>query len=119
MPLRECLDPATKRWLLRHVDAVFGFPSIVRFSWATARKLLKAKAYGVTWHDSLDDADDEEAAGDRFKVDARTRRLDHFVSAAPNGAGGDELRSRADSQGERRHYFQQRHLRLTHSFASP
>ena len=113
-----CSDPATKRWLLRHVDAVFGFPSIVRFSWATARKLLQAKAYRVTWHDSLDDADDDEAAGDRFKVDARTRRLDDFVSAASSGAGGDQLRSRTDSVGDRRQYFQQRHLRITHSFAS-
>lgn len=28
-------DPDTKLWLTKHLDPVFGFPTIVRFSWST------------------------------------------------------------------------------------
>ena len=33
-------DPDTKAWLLAHSDPVFGFPRLVRFSWATTKRLL-------------------------------------------------------------------------------
>lgn len=44
-------DPRTKKWLLNHVDNVFGFPSFVRFSWGTAKRLLEEqKAIDVSWY---------------------------------------------------------------------
>lgn len=43
-------DPRTKQWLLAHVSAIFGFPSFVRFSWGTAKRLLdEQKAAEVLW----------------------------------------------------------------------
>ena len=50
-------DPSTKKWLKDSFDPNFGFPSIVRFSWSTARKMLqddsqKDKAY---WYDIADE----------------------------------------------------------------
>ena len=49
-------DPATKEWLTKHVDSVFGFPSLVRFSWATVNRLLEdCGASACTW-----DCDDDE-----------------------------------------------------------
>jgi ribonuclease H2 subunit A len=42
-------DPATKAWLESHIDRVFGFPSLVRFSWATCNPLLNAHAVKVHW----------------------------------------------------------------------
>lgn len=33
-------DERTTKWLRENADAVFGFPSVVRFSWKTARQLL-------------------------------------------------------------------------------
>jgi ribonuclease H2 subunit A len=39
-------DPATKSWLVKHMDYVFGFPSAVRFSWATAKTLMESKEAG-------------------------------------------------------------------------
>lgn len=45
-------DPATKSWLQRNGDRVFGFPSIVRFSWQTTKTLLDSKAFvPVLWGD--------------------------------------------------------------------
>jgi hypothetical protein len=31
-------DPVTQAWLAAHCDPVFGFPSVVRFSWETANR---------------------------------------------------------------------------------
>eukprot|EP01138_Halocafeteria_seosinensis_P011092 gb/GECG01011329.1/.p1 GENE.gb/GECG01011329.1/~~gb/GECG01011329.1/.p1 ORF type:complete len:291 (+),score=49.44 gb/GECG01011329.1/:1-873(+) len=42
-------DPSTKEWLRQNVDAVFGFPSIVRFSWSTSRDLLADQAAACEW----------------------------------------------------------------------
>jgi hypothetical protein len=46
-------DERTKSWLLAHMDKIFGFPSIVRFSWSTCSKLLKEKAVAVDWYSVL------------------------------------------------------------------
>lgn len=51
-------DPATKKWLTENIDPVFGFPSIVRFSWSTAEHIVKKECVRVDW---LDD-DDEESS---------------------------------------------------------
>lgn len=37
-------DPGTQRFLAAHLDPVFGYPSIVRFSWQTAKKIIEARA---------------------------------------------------------------------------
>ncbi|KAK9916785.1 hypothetical protein WJX75_006984 [Coccomyxa subellipsoidea] len=42
-------DPDTKLWLQQHIDPVFGFPSIVRFSWSTSAKILETAAVPVQW----------------------------------------------------------------------
>ncbi|KZV90549.1 ribonuclease H-like protein [Exidia glandulosa HHB12029] len=44
-------DPKTKVWLSSAVDKTFGFPSIVRFSWATAKLELERSAHQVKWTD--------------------------------------------------------------------
>ena len=101
-------DPATKRWLLRHVDPVFGFPSIVRFSWATTRKLLHEKAYAVKWRDSLDE---DQTAGERNGVDASTQRLDTFMRAADDAdTVGEDAYPQRGHVITRFRFFQQHHL---------
>ncbi|RKP22464.1 Rnaseh2a protein, partial [Syncephalis pseudoplumigaleata] len=42
-------DPNTVSWLRNNVDPVFGFPGIVRFSWATCSRLLDETASSVVW----------------------------------------------------------------------
>jgi len=53
-------DPETKKFLRANIDPVFGFPNVVRNSWATAETLLKEKAVKVTW-DSGDNEDESPA----------------------------------------------------------
>lgn len=53
-------DPATKAWLEKNMDPLFGFPSLVRFSWSTCETILDNKGVKVTWEC---DADEEEGAG--------------------------------------------------------
>lgn len=36
-----CIDPVTKAWLEDHKHPVFGFPSLVRFSWGTCTSHIK------------------------------------------------------------------------------
>ena len=43
------LDPDTKKFLREHIDPVFGFPQLVRFSWSTAEKLLEEHAAAIEW----------------------------------------------------------------------
>ncbi|KDD72349.1 hypothetical protein H632_c3476p0, partial [Helicosporidium sp. ATCC 50920] len=51
-------DPYTKKWLESSVDPVFGFPSIVRFSWATCTPLLAAaNAVEVAWEVDAEEGD--------------------------------------------------------------
>ena len=51
------IDPVTKEWLASNKDPVFGFPSVVRFSWSTAANIL-SDAVPVKWlvqyHASID-----------------------------------------------------------------
>lgn len=57
-------DPATKSWLAGNVDPIFGFPTLVRFSWSTAEKILDEKAAQVEWEES----DEEDSAVAPVKI---------------------------------------------------
>ncbi|MFS7907920.1 putative ribonuclease H [Helianthus anomalus] len=47
--------PSTKGWLEHHKHSVFGFPSLVRFSWGTCESYFKG-GVEVLWE--ADEADD-------------------------------------------------------------
>ena len=40
-------DPTTLKWLANNVDRIFGFPSIIRFSWSTSANFLEKNAVSV------------------------------------------------------------------------
>lgn len=46
-------DKITKGWLTDHMDPVFGFPSIVRFSWKTSYSKLSDAGCKAEWHDQV------------------------------------------------------------------
>lgn len=45
-------DPLTKAWMEKNCDPVFGFPTLVRFSWGTTRLLMEKEAVKVDWYGS-------------------------------------------------------------------
>lgn len=47
------LDPNTKKFLTGAVDPVFGYPSLIRFSWKTADVILERRCVKVRWYESL------------------------------------------------------------------
>lgn len=47
--LKNMIDPVTKEWLASNTDPVFGFPSVVRFSWSTAANILSSDTLTVKW----------------------------------------------------------------------
>ena len=60
------LDPTTKEWLKTNLDSVFGYPSIVRFSWKTCDTILNKSASSVCW--SQYDQEEEEIQKQDKKV---------------------------------------------------
>lgn len=54
-------DPICKKWMADNLACkVFGFPDVVRFSWAPAKKALEMGAFAVAFE--ADEDDDEEAS---------------------------------------------------------
>ncbi|GMN61041.1 hypothetical protein TIFTF001_030117 [Ficus carica] len=47
-------DPETKAWLQRHKHSVFGFPTLVRFSWGTCTPYIK-ELVEVLWESDIDE----------------------------------------------------------------
>lgn len=50
-------DPNTKKFLTNNFDEVFGFPSIVRFSWSTADNMIDNKGNKIEWYDDIETND--------------------------------------------------------------
>lgn len=42
-------DPRTQAYLKEHIDPVFGYKGIVRFSWATVKVLLDKQGVECRW----------------------------------------------------------------------
>lgn len=55
-------DPKTKNWMERHFNHVFGFPSLVRFSWLTCRRFIEANGIKLLWED------DEESDSSQMNI---------------------------------------------------
>lgn len=71
-------DPVTRKFLTENVDSVFGFPSLVRFSWATADKVLEARAAAAVDWPEEEEAEETQSIRSFFK-----RGADGSPRAAP------------------------------------
>lgn len=49
-------DPVTKSFLQDHIDPIFGFPRLVRFSWSTADNIIQKKAIKMEFEDEEENA---------------------------------------------------------------
>jgi ribonuclease H2 subunit A len=104
-------DPKTVEWMKKNTDRVFGFPNIIRFSWAPVKTLLKdsAEVADVEWSD--DEDDDENAIASQG-----TAKLTTFFSAAPVAS---KAGARDDSRPMKRARlapFRERNLSLVEDF---
>lgn len=60
-------DPDTKQWLEDHKHPVFGFPTLVRFSWGTCKPFFK-DAVDVTWESDEVDEEGTDNGGAKRQV---------------------------------------------------
>eukprot|EP00299_Pterocystis_sp_00344_P004068 c14893_g1_i1.p1 GENE.c14893_g1_i1~~c14893_g1_i1.p1 ORF type:complete len:189 (+),score=43.02 c14893_g1_i1:251-817(+) len=72
-------DPDTKAWLEKHLDPVFGFPNIARFSWSTIKTLLDDRGLKVDWHEEEETRDPAQLTLTLFV--SKNRRSEYFESA--------------------------------------
>ncbi|PSC74097.1 ribonuclease H2 subunit A [Micractinium conductrix] len=91
-------DPDTKKWLEASIDPVFGFPSLVRFSWSTCNPLLDQHGVPVKFECDADD--------DAVPYGQRT-----LAFGGSGGGGVQPAGSAPASSGAGRHsYFRARKL---------
>lgn len=72
-------DPLTKIWLQNHLDPVFGYPRLVRFSWGTTKKILKGAAVQAEFGDEDDDDEGEGEEGEDG-AGAGSQKMDKFFT---------------------------------------
>lgn len=82
-------DPITKKWIAAATDPVFGFPSIVRFSWQTAKTMIGDECAAATWEDDGDSDDDDTPSVLSFfkKPDAPKKRHRFFFERCLESVG--------------------------------
>jgi ribonuclease H2 subunit A len=61
-------DEKTKTWLREHCDAVFAFPSLVRFSWKTTSKLIDDWCVKVQFPEQWDEHEEAASFNERSVV---------------------------------------------------
>nr|GMD01915.1 ribonuclease H2 subunit A [Ipomoea batatas] len=100
-------DPDTKAWLDHHKHLVFGFPSLVRFSWGTCNSYSK-DTVEVLWESDANDEDESSSA----KSSKRQIKLTSI------GFSGSKRKSEdIESSGKGRcKFFQSRKLELLPNF---
>ncbi|PAN16070.1 hypothetical protein GQ55_3G033000 [Panicum hallii var. hallii] len=99
-------DPDTKQWLEDHKHPVFGFPTLVRFSWGTCTPFFK-DAVEVTWES--DDVDEDATNNGRAKRQVKLSSLGF--------TGFKRKTEEIESSGKGRcKFFQARNLELVRKF---
>lgn len=78
-------DPATKRWLAANCHRVFGFPSLIRFSWQTCTRILEDRGVRVAW-----ECEEEEDLGPKQRK--ISFNAPEGVEASKDAEGGHQRR---------------------------
>lgn len=76
-------DPRTQAYLKEHIDPVFGYKGIVRFSWATVKVLLEKQGVECKWNDDNQQA----SAKSWFAADADNGRPKMWRDIGVAGVG--------------------------------
>jgi ribonuclease H2 subunit A len=59
-------DPVTKQWLEKNVSPIFGYPSMVRFSWSTCTTIMDTQCVDVLWECENEDGNTQQSLKDAF-----------------------------------------------------
>ncbi|CAA6667594.1 unnamed protein product [Spirodela intermedia] len=101
-------DPETKAWLEHHKHPVFGFPSLVRFSWGTCAPFFK-EGVEVVWESDRAEEDGSSSSGGRGRGQMKL--------ASVGVTGIKRKAEEVESSGRGRcKFFQARRLELLSSF---
>lgn len=87
-------DPLTKKFIREQIDHVFGYPSLVRFSWSTAELMLQEKAAKCTF----------EEIEETSKKPAGTKSISTFFSP------------KNEKKRKRHKFFEERFLMMNDAF---
>ncbi|XP_018022197.1 ribonuclease H2 subunit A [Hyalella azteca] len=93
-------DAITKNFLQRTLDPVFGFPSLVRFSWSTAESILQTKGVPVTWAEEEEADKEKKNTPSVLQFFARQAGGGRMNGSEENGDGG-----RRGAAAAQRHFF--------------
>ncbi|XP_022743619.1 ribonuclease H2 subunit A [Durio zibethinus] len=97
-------DPETKAWLAHHKHSVFGFPTLVRFSWGTCTSYYKDMVEVFWESDRVDEDVANSSSGKQLKL--------RNVGFTPSKRKSEEMESSAKGRCK---FFQTRKLeQLTH-----
>jgi ribonuclease H2 subunit A len=77
-------DPNTKRWLKEHRDDVFGYPSLIRFSWKTSKRIMQQLCTPVRY--GTDEDFEKVDGGPQSK---RQRRASYGASDSDSDSDSD------------------------------
>uniref|UniRef100_A0A6M2EHY7 Ribonuclease n=1 Tax=Populus davidiana TaxID=266767 RepID=A0A6M2EHY7_9ROSI len=99
-------DPETKSWLEKHQHSVFGFPSLVRFSWGTCTSYSK-NMVEVLW-----ESDKTEEDGSSSSSGKRQLKLSSF-GVTTSKRKSEEIESSGKSRSK---FFQSRKLEQLANF---
>lgn len=99
-------DPETKSWLEKHQHSVFGFPSLVRFSWGTCTSYSK-NMVEVVW-----ESDKTEEDGSGSSSGKRQLKLSSF-GVTTSKRKSEEIESSGKSRSK---FFQSRKLEQLANF---
>lgn len=109
-------DPSCKSWLESSFDPVFGFPSFVRFSWATSKNIIKSDGVEVEWDDDgeEDDGGEEGAATAKKPSKKNVQKMTVFFTANENESVHQS--QQRISVSSRAPYFRQHCMHVANNF---
>eukprot|EP00922_Rhytidocystis_sp_ex-Travisia-forbesii_P044982 GHVS01067064.1.p1 GENE.GHVS01067064.1~~GHVS01067064.1.p1 ORF type:complete len:321 (-),score=38.86 GHVS01067064.1:265-1227(-) len=85
-------DPLTKKFLDSSFNKLYGYPPVVRFSWATAKDRMERDGHAVDWFDAVDEENKRGGGEERgaqssirnfFSVSKVTATTDRSTSGSP------------------------------------
>jgi ribonuclease H2 subunit A len=81
-------DPVTKTWLVGNLDKLFGYPTLIRFSWATTDNMLEEfDAHAVAWEaESQDDGKGKKGNKQHRRTAALVQRATYMVTKSDRWA---------------------------------